>query len=211
LRGRRGRSCAGVFCLSKEFLLSAGKRLSKVDRERYKYSQIRKEMTLAANAAGDNLQPWHKKLALWMADQVEKPSFSEIMVKAREITRQNIRESVVKTLIQNPVFAAFKMQISEEEVAKARAVMESQMPIAVKHHFTALDELVKAERWDVVYRYTIPVLDRVWPEDRLEKLPAQIVNVNIGGDFMSRHQGKVEAAVDITDIAEVTVTEVTAD
>jgi len=185
----------------------AGKRVSRVEKERYKYSQIRREMTIAAQAGGENLQPWHKKLALWMADQVEKPTIGEVVAKAREITRSAVKESVIRTLIQNPAFAAFKLQVTEEETAKARAIMEHQMPKAVQHHFTALDELVKNERWDVVYRYTIPVLDRVWPEDRLEKLPAQIVNVNIGGDFVTRHQGKVEAAVDITDIAEIQVVE----
>lgn len=187
--------------------MNAGKRLSKVEKDRYKYQNIRREMTLAANAAGETLSPWHKKLALWMADQVEKPTFSQIVTKAREIARMNVRESVVKTLVTNPAFIAFRMQVADEEIAKARAVMEGQLPKAVEHHFTALQELVNDKRWDVVYRYTIPVLDRVWPEDRLEKLPAQVVNVNIGGDFVTRHQGKVEAAVDITDISEVTVVE----
>ena len=162
-------------------------------------------MTVAANAAGQHLQPWHKKLGLWLADQVSKPSLNAIIAEARKISRTAVRPNVVKTLLENPAFVAFRLQVTEEETVKARAIMEHQLPKAVEHHFTALEKLMEAERWDVVYRYTIPVIDRVWPEDRLDKLPAQIINVNIGGDFVARHGSTLDHAIDVTSVAEVTV------
>lgn len=182
---------------------SAGKRLSAKDKQRHKYSTLRREMTIAANAAGTQLLPWHKTLALWMAGEVIRPKPDQILAAAVRITRGTVTKANLKTLLSNPAFQAFKLQVEEEDTAKARAIMESRMPEAVSHHFTALDELMKEGKWDKVYHFTEPILKRIWPEDAGPKLPAQIITINLGGNFVKSHQGKLDQAVDITAVTEI--------
>lgn len=189
-------------------LVSGGgpkQRPSKNEALRYKYTTIRKQLALAANASKGQLRPWHKQFALWYATNsvLATPRIDECVAQAQRITRQSIPRTVMHRLLLNPAFQALAHQYQEEEVAKARAIMEERTPKAVEHHFDALDELMKREQFDKVFQFTKPILERVWPAEQ-PRLPAQVITINIGGEFAERHKGKLDKdPVEIIGVAEV--------
>ncbi len=182
---------------------NAGKRPSNTEAKRYKYSQERRQMTLLANASKGELKPWHKQLALWFAHRVDRPLAADIQAEANRITNQNISKAVLKSLLTNPAFKAYRLRLAEEVTFQAREQMESGFVKIVKSHYNAIEELEKAGLHKEIAKFTVPILNRIWPEDQAATMPAQIISINLGGQFLQQHKGKLENAVDITDVAEV--------
>lgn len=154
---------------------------------RYKYSQIRRQMTMQAACMGEELRPWMKALALWYVGQVKRPKVEEVAVEARRLTNQPVSKNAISRLLVNPAFQAFLGQCEEEVTTRAKAYAETKLQGAVEKHFDAIDDLHKERRWDQLVKYTNPLMERVWPTTEGPRTPAQIIQINIGGKFAQDH------------------------
>lgn len=163
---------------------------------------------MMANAEKQALRPWHHTLALWLAQEVEKPTADQVRTEAQRITNKPIPRELIKKLLANPAFQALKLELEENELAQAKQKMTSAAPKMVQHHLDAVDALMAGGNYRDVYKYTNPFLERIWPDGLPERPPSAVININLGhSKFVSAQQGKLENAVDVTAIAEVTVEE----
>lgn len=171
---------------------------------RYKYSALRRQITMEAAAQGGVLRPWMKKLALWWVDQVKTPTLDTAVTEAQRITAGNASKRAVTMLLQNPVWHAYVAQMEEEILARPRAIAESHMVEAVQAHFEAIDDLRANQKWDTLVKYTNPLLERVWPTSEGPKMPAQIIQITVGspGSFAATH-AKNGPVIEIANVEQV--------
>lgn len=156
---------------------------------RYKYSAIRRQMTLEAAAQGGVLRPWMKALALWYVGQVKTPSLDQAHEHAKSLASADISKRAIAKLITNPVWQSFVQQMDEEVVSRAKAHAESKLVKGIEAHFEAIEDLQAQKKWDTLVKYTNPLLERVWPTSDGPKMPAQIVQIMVGapGSFAATH------------------------
>lgn len=154
-----------------------------VDKSRYKYSRLRRQFTLQAACDGQVLRPWQRAIAIWFVAQVTPPKPAAVAEYARSYLGQTISQASINRLVSNPAFHAALQQYEEEVTTRAKAFAETRLHGAIEKHFDAIDELYKEKRWDHLVKYTNPLMERVWPTSDGPRLPAQIVQVVIGGSF----------------------------
>ena len=172
---------------------------------RYKYSILRREMTLAAQCHTDTLTVWQKKLALWLVDQVHFPTVPQLQQQAVRLTGgAKMSIASIKALVVNPVFRSFVAQCEEESVTQARAVAEGKVRGAVEKHFDAIDRLFDEGRYEHIAKFTNPVLERIWPVSTGPTQTAQIIQITVGapGSFAAQN-ARLAQAIEVEAVSEV--------
>lgn len=146
-----------------------------------------------------------KEAALWYVQQPITPKPAQLAEKCTEFSKQPIKEKHAKQLLRNAAWVAFVKQLDEEFTTRARAIAETRMPKAIEAHFDAIDALFEAKKYEHIAKFTVPLLNRAWPEDHGPTQPAQIINIHLGGPNSFAAQNlKLSQAVDVTDAVEVT-------
>jgi hypothetical protein len=171
----------------------------KVSKNRHKYSQIRRQLTIQASCEGDQLRLWQKKLAIWYADQLKKPKVPQVQAEAEKLTGgQPLSVRSIEHLLRNPAFQSLVMQYEEENTSRARVELENGTVEAVKSHLRAITELENAGKWEHIAKFTNPIIDRVWPAKEGATQPAQIIQISVGapGSFSATH-AKLTNAIEV--------------
>ena len=174
---------------------------------RYKYSALRRQLTLDAAAQGGVLRPWMKALGLWYVGHVRPPTAADTHTYAKRLASADISRRAIDQLIQNPVWQAFVRQCDDEVVSRAKAHAESKLMTGIEAHFEAIEDLRANKKWADLVKYTNPLLERIWPTSDGPRMPAQIVQIMIGapGSFAATH-AKGGPVIDIATIEEAEAT-----
>jgi hypothetical protein len=134
------------------------------------------------------LSPWQVRYAEWVATCSAPPAVPERLLRASQLAGYVVPKPHLAELHRRPSFKELVQVILADEVRAAHVVLRDASKELAEGHLKMARKALAAEDYDKYPKYSVPMIERVWPKAAEGHVTQTQVNISFGNSaFASKN------------------------